>query len=118
MTIASERRGNVMTADAFVARSEIFRRVLDQVHRLARSGTAPILLEGESGTGKTLLARYLHDVSPRSARPFHSVVLSTLDDSLASSDLFGHVAGDLRTHADPGRVISLRAREVPSSWMR
>ena len=93
MTIASERRGNVMTADAFVARSEIFRRVLDQVHRLARSGTAPILLEGESGTGKTLLARYLHDVSPRSARPFHSVVLSTLDDSLASSDLFGHVAG-------------------------
>lgn len=77
----------------FVAASHAFRRVLAEVHRLARCDTAPVLLEGESGTGKTSLARYFHAVSPRAGRAFRSVVLSTLDDSLASSDLFGHVAG-------------------------
>lgn len=93
MTAVIDRCSDAMITDDFVAKSDSFRSVLEQVHRFARSGTAPILLEGESGTGKTLLARYFHSVSPRSKRPFHSVVLATLDDSLASSDLFGHVIG-------------------------
>jgi DNA-binding NtrC family response regulator len=63
------------------------------VERFARDRHAPVLIEGESGTGKTTIARYLHQHSPRASGPYHSVVLSTLDDSLASSELFGHVAG-------------------------
>ena len=47
----------------------------------------------EIGTGKTLLARLMHALSPRADKPFQQVVLATLDDSLAGSELFGHVAG-------------------------
>jgi DNA-binding NtrC family response regulator len=74
-------------------RSARYRRAIDDIAILARSREVPILLEGESGTGKTMLARLIHGWSPRAEQPFHAVVLSTLDDSLAGSALFGHTAG-------------------------
>jgi DNA-binding NtrC family response regulator len=74
-------------------KSATYRAALARVERFAKDRYAPILIEGESGTGKTTLARYLHERSPRASGPFHALVLSTLDDSLASSELFGHVAG-------------------------
>jgi len=74
-------------------RSRAYRNALERIERFARDRTATILIEGESGTGKTRVARHLHQRSPRASGPFHSVVLSTLDDSLASSELFGHVTG-------------------------
>ena len=52
-----------------------------------------MLLEGESGTGKTMVARYLHSLSPRSSGPYQQIVLAELDDALANSELFGHVKG-------------------------
>lgn len=61
--------------------------------RFARDDTAPILLVGESGTGKTRLARHIHEHSPRARGPLELVVLSTVPDSVAASALFGHVAG-------------------------
>jgi DNA-binding NtrC family response regulator len=61
--------------------------------RLAADASVPILLEGETGTGKTLAARLVHAASPRAGGPFASILLSAVDDSLASSELFGHVAG-------------------------
>jgi DNA-binding NtrC family response regulator len=67
--------------------------VLTQLDRFARDTNATILLEGDSGTGKTTLARYVHSRSPRAAGPFQQVVLSTLDDTLSGSELFGHVVG-------------------------
>jgi DNA-binding NtrC family response regulator len=88
--------------------SAAYRRVLAQLERFARDGNATILLEGESGTGKTTLARYIHARSPRAAGPFQQVVLSTLDDPLAGSELFGHVAGaftDAR-HSRAGQFAS------------
>jgi two-component system, NtrC family, response regulator AtoC len=89
-------------------RSAAYRAALDRVDRFARDRQAAILIEGESGTGKTTIARYLHQRSPRAAGPYHCVVLSTLDDSLASSELFGHVAGaftDAR-HSRAGHFVS------------
>lgn len=76
-----------------VGRSESYRRMLALVDRFARHERAPILLEGEAGTGKTSLARYIHEHSPRGGRVFHRVDLGTLDDALSSSDLFGHIPG-------------------------
>lgn len=73
--------------------STAYRRLLAQLERFAHDGRATILLEGESGTGKTTLARFIHARSPRATRPFQHVVLSTLDDPLAASELFGHVPG-------------------------
>ena len=74
-------------------RSATMLRALEQLGRLARDPEVPILLEGESGTGKTLIARHLHALSPRARGPFHQVLLAAVDDQLAGSELFGHVAG-------------------------
>src|SRR5215217_7950704 len=74
-------------------RSAAYLRALGQAERFARDQSAAVLLEGESGTGKTQLAKHLHDASPRSRAPFQTLVLSTLDDALAGSELFGHVSG-------------------------
>ncbi len=66
--------------------------VLNLVPRLAKS-TATVLVTGESGTGKELIARMLHEQSPRHERPFVAVNCGALPDGLIESELFGHVRG-------------------------
>ena len=68
------------------------RRVLATARQAAES-TATVLLTGESGTGKNVLARAIHGWSPRSAGPFVVVACTTLADHLLESELFGHVRG-------------------------
>jgi DNA-binding NtrC family response regulator len=83
-----------------VFRSASILRALEEIDRFACDRFVPLLIEGESGTGKTLVARRVHARSPRASGPFETVVLSALDDALSSSELFGHVAGaytDART---------------------
>src|SRR5882672_9708402 len=94
--------------------SATFRRTLAQLERFARDRRATILLVGESGTGKTTLARHIHQASPRADRAFQRVVLSTLDDALAGSELFGHVSGaytDAR-QSRPGQFASANGGTV------
>ena len=79
--------------ECWSSRSARHLRVLEQLRRYARQPDATILLEGESGTGKSYHARRIHQQSPRIGRPYHEITLSALDDSLSGSDLFGHVAG-------------------------
>jgi len=74
-------------------RSASFARTLQQLRRFNRDDSTTLLLEGESGTGKTSIARWLHANSARSRYPFQHAVLSAMDDALAASDLFGHVSG-------------------------
>ena len=76
-----------------VFRSAAYSRAIRELERFAGHPDVPLLIEGESGTGKTLIARRLHKISPRRAGRFETVVLSALEDSLAGSELFGHVAG-------------------------
>jgi two-component system, NtrC family, response regulator AlgB len=72
--------------------SPAMRAALDVVARSAAS-EAPILIRGENGTGKGVLARLLHAQSPRAHRPFVTVNCPTLSDELLASELFGHVKG-------------------------
>lgn len=65
---------------------------LDRLSRYAATDEI-VLLQGETGTGKTRLARWLHEKSGRRNAPFHVVNLAASDDLLAGGELFGHVPG-------------------------
>ena len=81
------------------------RTVLEIAARAAVSDV-PVLLRGESGTGKTVLARMIHSLSPRGKRPFVVVNCPTLSEELLASELFGHVRGAFTgaVRDQPGRV--------------
>ncbi len=75
-----------------VGKSAAIRRLLDMVARVAPRDTT-VLITGESGTGKELVARALHQQSPRSERPFVAVNCAALSENLFESELFGHEKG-------------------------
>jgi len=75
-----------------VGRSESLRRTLDVVQKVADTD-ATVLIRGESGTGKDLVARALHFNSRRSEQPFVAVNCGAIPEQLLESELFGHVRG-------------------------
>jgi Nif-specific regulatory protein len=75
-----------------VGKSAAIRRLLDLVARVAPRDTT-VLITGESGTGKELIARALHQQSPRCERPFVAVNCAALSENLFESELFGHEKG-------------------------
>jgi len=75
-----------------VGTCEVFNRFLQALERVAASD-ATVLVSGESGSGKGLAARALHEAGPRSRGPFVAVDLSALAPSLVEGELFGHVEG-------------------------
>ena len=75
-----------------IGESPSFRRVMEQARRAARS-EADILIEAESGTGKEVLARLIHENSGRRNGPFVAVNCSAFPENLLESELFGHVRG-------------------------
>ncbi|HJU74692.1 MAG TPA: sigma-54 dependent transcriptional regulator [Gemmatimonadaceae bacterium] len=75
-----------------VGRSYAIRALLDQVEKI---GTTParVLITGENGTGKELVARAIHRMSPRAQRPFVEVNCAAIPSELIESELFGHMKG-------------------------
>ena len=75
-----------------VGRSEAIRNLLSEIERAGPS-PARVLIQGEHGTGKELVARALHASSPRRGMPFIAVNCSAIPDELIESELFGHEKG-------------------------
>ncbi|NJD30382.1 MAG: AAA family ATPase [Gammaproteobacteria bacterium] len=80
------------TGDGLVGRSPAFARMLALVSRVAPTDTSVLLL-GETGTGKEMVARAIHEASPRAKAPFVAVDCSGLAETLFESELFGHERG-------------------------
>jgi len=94
-------RSRVSTVDRAVddpfatlhGQSDALEAVLDTARRVGAHGAVTILLQGETGTGKELLARALHESSPRSRGPFVAVNCAAIPATLMESELFGHERG-------------------------
>ncbi len=89
--LRKELEGRFSIGD-IVSRSSVLRRLFDLLPQIALSN-ATVLIHGETGTGKELLARAIHNHSPRKHKPFISLNCGALPDSLLESELFGYVRG-------------------------
>ncbi|WP_320054083.1 sigma-54 dependent transcriptional regulator [uncultured Acetobacteroides sp.] len=90
-----------------VGRSASFRRVLDMASRVAATD-ANVLITGENGTGKEVVAREIHRQSARACRPMVSVDMGAIPEALFESELFGHLKGAF-TDAHADRVGKMEA---------
>ncbi len=90
-----------------VGRSVAMRALFAMLERLGPSGTS-VLLQGETGTGKTAVARALHTLGPRAKEPFVVVDCGALSPQLVESELFGHAKGAF-TGADKPRAGAVEA---------
>ncbi len=79
-------------AAVILGESQAMRSLLEMVQRVAASN-APVLILGETGTGKGLIARAIHQSSPRTDHPFLVINCSAFQDQLLESELFGHERG-------------------------
>jgi transcriptional regulator with PAS, ATPase and Fis domain len=76
----------------FLTASAAMSRLVEQIQRLSGNDLT-VLITGESGTGKELVARTLHDLSPRKSRPFLAVNCAAIPETLIESEIFGHEKG-------------------------
>lgn len=90
---AARRSREQTLAQAVVGDSPAFRAVLETAEQVAASDVATVLIQGESGSGKNVIARHLHAVSNRRSHPILEVSCATIPENLLESELFGHEKG-------------------------
>jgi formate hydrogenlyase transcriptional activator len=88
----SDVNRDLASSDGIVCRSLAMRDTLERIERVAPT-CATVLITGETGTGKELVARAVHRQSPRANRPMVAVNVGAIPESLVSSELFGHEQG-------------------------
>src|SRR5690348_6710947 len=99
----AEDRSLTVRAKALVFEDPQSQALLRHIRQVAPS-PATVLLIGETGTGKEIVARHIHDLSPRAGQPFVAVNCGAFSETLVESELFGHEKGAFTgaTSAKPG----------------
>lgn len=92
LEVARRRLRESGVLGALVGQSRAMREIFGLIEQIAPSNVS-VLITGESGTGKELVARTLHDLSPRKNRPFVAVNCAAIPETLIESELFGHEKG-------------------------
>lgn len=91
-TIARLQQAKSFSSGSMIYESEIMSRLIHLAEKLARTDS-PVLILGETGTGKELMARYVHEKSMRSQKPFKAINCGAIPENLIESELFGHEKG-------------------------
>lgn len=100
VALTHEKQRSEFSVDRIIGMSSHIRNVRALVKKLADSEASTILIQGESGTGKDLVAHAIHYESPRRDRPFFAINCAAIPENLMESELFGHEKGaftDART---------------------
>jgi two-component system response regulator AtoC len=100
--ILEEQLTRFATKDKFIGESPSVKYIMKQVSLLANSNV-PVLILGETGTGKELIARGVHELSTRSRNPFVAVNSSALQENILESEIFGYKKGAF-TGADTDKI--------------
>ncbi len=87
-----ERLGEAFDFEGMIGTSEVLAREIRRITKIAPT-KSPVLVVGETGTGKELVASAIHRHSDRAGKPFQVVNVAALSDTLAESELFGHIKG-------------------------
>ena len=119
-----ERENEILRGDdaEFIAKSPAMKQVLEMVTRVAPSN-ANVLLTGENGTGKSMLAQFIHARSGRSNKAFVKVNMGAIPETLFESEMFGHIKGSFTgasqtnvgrvSHADGGSIFMDEVGDFP-----
>ena len=118
----AEHGDDMLWREAIITRSPLMEELLARAHRLAR-GDASVLIQGDSGTGKELLARALHRASRRAGGSFVAINCGAIPETLLESELFGHKKGSFTGAIGDHRglfmylsITSWVSGQVPSPW--
>jgi PAS domain S-box-containing protein len=98
------------TLNGIVVKSNIMKKQLNLALQVAKF-PVPVLLTGESGVGKTMFARFIHDQSPRREGPFIAINCGAIPDQLVESELFGHTGGAFTGATAGGKKGRIRAAD-------
>ena len=79
--------------DKIIGQHPSMRKLLETIQQVAQSGASTVFLRGETGTGKDLVARFIHHSSQGATRPFVNITCTALSETLLESELFGHERG-------------------------
>lgn len=92
LALSSSPMSDEEWSSGIVTRSPLMIRLLEQAHMVAQSDVS-VLINGQSGTGKEVLAQAIHKASPRARKPFIAINCGALPEQLLESELFGHAKG-------------------------